>query len=189
MKISIDKKTLVYTHPVFVVGSYDEKDTPNMMVAAWAGVCSSEPPSINISIRKPRKTYTNILLNNSFTVNIPPVKYVKEADFTGVATGKKVNKFDATKLTAVKSELVNAPYVQEFPLNLICKLKQHIDLGVHTMFIGEVLDVLVDESACDAQGIPDIRKIDPFIFDSASRAYYSIGERLINAYTIKSLDD
>lgn len=129
------------------------------------------------------------MLNNAFTVNIPSVKYIREADFTGVASGKNIDKFAATKLTAVKSEIVNAPYVKEFPLNLICKLKQHIELGVHTMFIGEVLDVLVDAEACDESGTPDIKKVNPFIFDSASRAYYSIGDRLINAYSIKSLTD
>jgi len=43
-------------------------------------------------------------------------KLPKEANYFGIASGKKWIKFSAKRLTPVKSNLVDAPYLKEFPL-------------------------------------------------------------------------
>lgn len=50
-----------------------------------------------------------------------------------------------------------------------------MDLGLHTQFIGEILDVKADPSVLGADGLPDILKIRPLVFDTAHRGYYGIG--------------
>jgi flavin reductase (DIM6/NTAB) family NADH-FMN oxidoreductase RutF len=182
MKKSIGKRTLVYTHPVFVVGSYNKYQEPNIMTVSWGGICCSDPPCITVSVRKQRQTYDNIMLNKSFTVNIPSEKYLRETDFVGVFSGKNMKKFDEMKLQAEKSIFVNAPIVKEFPVNLICSLVLTNDLGTHTQFIGEILDVLVDEEVMDSNGLPEMEKVQPFMYDSASRHYYGVGRKLAAAY-------
>jgi flavin reductase (DIM6/NTAB) family NADH-FMN oxidoreductase RutF len=77
----------------------------------------------------------------SFTVSVPSESYAKEADYFGIASGKKVDKFEKTGLTPVKSGLVDAPYVGEFPLVLECRLIKIVKIGLHTEFVGEILDV------------------------------------------------
>ena len=124
-----------------VVGTYDKQEKPNIMTAGWVGICCSKPPCIAVSLRKARYTYSNIVERRAFTVSVPSEKYIKETDYVGIASGKKVEKFSATKLTAVKSDLVDAPYVNEFPLVLECRLLHTIEIGLHTQFIGEILDV------------------------------------------------
>jgi len=96
-----------------------------------------------------------------------------------------MNKFEETGLTAVHSELVEAPYIKQFQLNLSCKLIHTLEIGIHTQFIGEIMDVLIDEDYLNEKNLPDIEKIKPFIYDNASRAYYGIGKKLMNAYTAK----
>lgn len=118
MKKSIGAKTIVYPTPVFIIGTYDKNGKPNAMNAAWGGISCSIPPCVSISLREATYTHGNIKDKGAFTVNIPSEKYIKEADYFGMASGKNENKFDVTSLTAVKSEKVDAPYIEEFPLVL-----------------------------------------------------------------------
>jgi flavin reductase (DIM6/NTAB) family NADH-FMN oxidoreductase RutF len=184
MKKSIGAKTLAIPTPVWIIGTYDKAGKPNVMTAAWAGVCCSSPPCIGVSLQKPRYSYGNILQRKAFTVNIPSEAYVKEADYFGLVSGEKVEKFAATGLTPVKSDAVDAPYVKEFPLVLECRLIQTIEIGVHTQFIGEIMDVKADESVLGETGIPDIEKVKPIIFAPGTRTYQGIGKFLGKAFSI-----
>jgi len=184
MKKSLGAKTIAYPTPVFVVGTYDKDGKPNVMTAAWAGICCSVPPCIYVSLRKATYTYGNILERKAFTVSIPSESHVKEADYFGIASGRDVDKFKATGLTPVKSDLVDAPYVKEFPLVLECKLLRHIEIGLHTEFIGEIVDVKADETILDKDGIPDIERIRPIVFSPEGHKYNGVGNFLGKAFSI-----
>ncbi|MGF7117058.1 flavin reductase family protein [Methanobacterium oryzae] len=183
MKKSIGAKTIVYPTPVFIIGTYDIDGKPNAMNAAWGGISCSAPPCVSISLREATYSHGNIVHKEAFTVNIPSEKYIKEADYFGMASGRNEDKFDATGLTPVKSELVDAPYIREFPLILECKLVNTTELGLHTHFTGEILDVKVDENLMD-NGNPDIEQIKPFLYDPSFRAYYGIGKPLGSAFSV-----
>lgn len=183
MKKSIGAKTIVYPTPVFIIGTYDKDGKPNAMNAAWGGISCSSPPCVSISLREATYTHGNIIKKEAFTVNIPSQTYIKEADYFGIASGKDEDKFAATGLTPVKSKLVDAPYIEEFPLILECKLVHTAELGLHTHFTGEIIDVKVDENLLD-HGDPDIGQIKPFLYDPSFRAYYSIGKYLGNAFSV-----
>lgn len=184
MKKSIGAKTIVYPTPVFIVGTYDKDGKSNAMSAAWAGICCSSPPCISVSLRKATYTYGNIVEHRAFTVSIPSQDFVREADYLGIASGRNEDKFFATKLTPVKSDLVNAPYVKEFPLILECKLLHTLEIGLHTLFVGEILDIKADETVLGDDGLPRIEKIKPLIFSPVSPEYYSVGKYLGKAFSI-----
>jgi flavin reductase (DIM6/NTAB) family NADH-FMN oxidoreductase RutF len=183
MKKSIGAKTFVFPTPVFVVGSYDKSDRPNEMVVAWGGICCSKPPCVAISIREATYTYGNIMARKAFTISIPSEKFIQEADYFGIVSGRTEDKFTATKLTPVKSDLVDAPYVKEFPFVVECSVIQTLKLGSHTLFIGEIKDVKADDAVLGKDGAPDIEKIKPMIFDPANRGYYGIGKYLGEAFS------
>jgi flavin reductase (DIM6/NTAB) family NADH-FMN oxidoreductase RutF len=109
MKKSLGANTIVSTTPVWAIGTYDKEGKPNVITAAWGGVCCSKPPCIYVSLRKATHTYGNIMERKAFTVSIPSETYTKEADYFDIASGKTVDKFSAKGLTPVKSELVDAP--------------------------------------------------------------------------------
>lgn len=176
MKKSLGVSTHAMPTPVWLVGTYDNAGKPNLATVAWGGVCSSDPASVTVSLRKARYSYDAILRRGAFTVNIPSREFVVAADFAGIASGKTVDKFAAAGLTAVKSTLVDAPYVAEFPLVIECRLLQTVEIGVHTQFIGEIVDVKADESVLDANGVPDPAKVLPLIYSPTNRTYYSLGE-------------
>jgi len=164
--------------PVWVIGSYDKEGKPNVMTSAWVGICCSKPPCVTISLRKATYTFGNIMERKAFSVNIPSESFAKEVAYFGSASGRDVNKFSKTGLTPVKSDLVDAPYIKEFPIVIECKLLQTLELGSHTMFIGEIMDVKANKSILGGDGLPDIKKLRPFVYAPGSSNFYKTGKYL-----------
>jgi flavin reductase (DIM6/NTAB) family NADH-FMN oxidoreductase RutF len=123
----------------------------------------------------------------AFTVSIPSQEHVREADYFGVASGKDEDKFARSGLTATPSDRVDAPYVEEFPLVLECNVSAVHELGLHTQFIGEIVDVRADESVLDEKGRPRMEAVRPILFSTGNRAYFGVGEELAPAFEVKEL--
>jgi flavin reductase (DIM6/NTAB) family NADH-FMN oxidoreductase RutF len=184
MQKSLGAITLVYPTPVFVVGTYDAQGKPNVMTASWGGICCSRPPCVTVSLRKATYTHGNIIARKAFTISIPSEAHVKAVDHFGLVSGREVDKFAATKLTPVRSDLVDAPYVQEFPMIVECRLVHTIELGLHTQFVGVVADVKVDEAALGSDGKADIQKVRPLVFTPDTQSYYGIGTFIAKAFSV-----
>jgi flavin reductase (DIM6/NTAB) family NADH-FMN oxidoreductase RutF len=184
MKKSIGAKTIVFPTPVFIVGTYDKNGRPNVAAVAWGGICCSRPPCVSVALRAATYSHGNIKARKAFTISLPSEKYIKEADYFGIVSGKNDDKFSATKLTPVKSDCVDAPYVKEFPLILECSLKETLELGLHTLFVGEIKDVKAEEDVLDKSGEPDIAKIHPLMYDHAKQGYNGVGKYLGQAFSI-----
>lgn len=184
MKKSVGAKTLAMPTPVWLVGTYDAEEKPNIMTAAWGGICCSTPPCITVSLRKATHSYAAIEARKAFTVSIPSEDQVAQADYAGIISGRDRNKFADCNWTSVKSDLVDAPYVAETPLVVECRLLHTVEVGLHTMFVGEIVDVKADEALISDKGYPDITKVKPFIWDTAHRGYYGLGQFLGKAWEI-----
>ena len=183
MKKNMGPELGICPTPVVVVGTYDENDKPNLATLAWVGVCCSEPPSVQVAIRKSRHSYASILARKAFSVNVPSVKYVVETDYAGIASGKHENKFDVTKLTPVRGGMTDAPMVMEFPISMECRLTHTLLLGSHDIFIGEILACWVDEAVLDGNGKPDPKKVDPLAF-SISGGYFGLGNFIAASHNV-----
>jgi len=176
-KQSLGARTLLPT-PVWIIGTYDKEGKSNMMTAAWVGICCSQPPCVTISLREATYTYSNIMERKAFTVNIPSEGFAKEASYFGSVSGRDVDKLAITGLTPVRSELVDAPYLKEFPLIVECEVIYTYKVGLHTMFIGEIKDVKADASILGENGYPDAKKLHSIIFSPGSAEFYKTGEFL-----------
>ncbi len=184
MKQSMGAKTLAMPCPVWLVGTYDEAGQPNLMTVAWGGICCTQPPCLAVSLRKATHSYAAIETRKSFTVNIPGAAQAAQADFVGITSGRDTDKFGVCGWTAVPSLLVDAPYVAEVPLIIECRLLHTLEIGLHTQFVGEIVDVKADPAVLGAKDYPDITKVQPFIWDSAHRRYFALGESLGKAWEI-----
>ncbi|UCF78159.1 MAG: flavin reductase family protein [Candidatus Eiseniibacteriota bacterium] len=184
MKKSIGAKTAIYPTPVLVIGTYDKTGKPNLATVAWGGVCCSRPPCVAVSLRKATYSHANIVARKAFTVNILSVARLAEADYYGMASGREENKFSRTGVTPVKSDLVDAPYGKEFPLVLECRLKHTVELGLHTQFVGEILDAKADEAVMGDNEYPDIEKLRPILYAPGSQKYYAVGECVGDAFSV-----
>lgn len=169
-----------YTYPqtVFIIASYDENGTPCAMNAAWCGI--SEANEISMCLSANHKTTENILNKKAFTISMADKKHVAECDYFGIATGNKVkDKIKEAGLTVSKSNLVDAPIINELAVCVECKL---ISYDKDTCIMkGEIINVSVDES-CLTDGKVDVSKVEPITFDPFNNAYHVIGEKVGDAW-------
>ena len=170
--------------PAFLIGSYDRDGRPNIMTAAWAGICCSRPPCVGVGIAHERWSHDSILERQAFTISIPSADMAARADAAGMRSGRDTDKFELLDFTPVKGSLAGAPYAAECPAVLELRLREHHDLGTHTFFIGEVLDVKIREDCLDAKGKPDPALINPLLFAPVSRTYWNLGAPLGKGFAL-----
>lgn len=187
MKKSLGAAALAMPLPVWVIGSYGDDGAPCLMTAAWCGICCSDPPAVTVSLRPSRLSHANILARRAFTVNIPSRQHAAAVDCIGLVSGKDTDKFLTTGLTPVGSELVDAPYIGEFPLVLECTVAEVVELGSHTLFVGRIADVKADAAALGADGLPALARVDPLVCSPADKMYYAVGQAVGRTYSLGRL--
>ena len=129
--------------PTMVTCSHDGKD--NVFTVAWTGITNTIPPKTYISVRPSRHSYEIIKRTGEFVINLVPTSLAKTADFCGIYTGAKVNKFERCGLTPIPCAEVGAPCIAECPVSIVCRVCDVIPLGTHDMFLADILAVYADE--------------------------------------------
>lgn len=164
-----------------MIATYGDDNVVDVMNMAWGGICAENMVSLNID--EDQKTSENIKKRGAFTLSIADIPHIEAADFFGIASGNKMpDKFERSGLSAVKSEKVDAPIVQEFPLTLECRvIEDKMEVYGHHI-IGEIVGVLADEAVLDEKGKVDAAKLNAFVFDQFRSGYYAIGEKVGQAW-------
>ena len=177
MRVEINTHDSVITpEAVLIIGTYDENGVPNAMNAAWG--TQTDFNEITISLSK-HKTTENIEKTGAFTVSFGTESTVTISDYFGIESGKKVNKIEKAGCHVHKSENVNAPIIEEYPLTLECKLKSwNPEEGI---LVGEIVAEQADESIM-TDGDVDLDKLKPIIYDSAIKAYRGVGPVIAKAF-------
>lgn len=173
----------IFPMPVLMIATYNEDGSVNVMNAAWGTM--QERGTVALNLSESHKTVQNIKARGAFTVSIADADHMVEADYFGVESGNQVpDKFARSGLTAVKSEKVDAPVIQEFPITLECKVVEDKTEVYGHHVLGEIVGVLADESVLDESGRVDPSKLNAFVFDQFQNGYYAIGEKLGLAWNI-----
>ena len=181
MKKNLGAIPAVYPMPVLMVAAYDENGTVNVLNAAWGMTCDMD--KIALFIDEDHKTTQNILKTKAFTVSLADREHMEQADFFGIATGNKMpDKFERSGCHAVKSEFVNAPIVEEFPVVMECELAEVIDTPNMYAIVGKVVNVAADEAVINDKGKINCEKLNALIFDQFNSGYYVSGEKAGKAW-------
>ncbi len=181
-KIPVGPKLYAYPMPAFLVGANIE-DKPNFMAVAWGGIANSEPPMLSVAIRHHRHTYLGIKQNMTFSVNIISANLVKEMDYCGIVSGSQVDKSAACHFKIFYGKLKTAPLIEQCPVNMECRVIHLLNLGTHTLVIGQIEETYVSED-CLSDGNPDMSKIMPVIADIPARNYHVPGDFIGKAFSI-----
>lgn len=179
MRKTLKPKAYIYPLPVLIIGTYDENGTPNAMNAAWGTVADTDVVSVCLS--STHKTVKNLIKTKAFTLSIADVKNVAEADYVGIVSGNKTpDKLQKTGWTTTKSENVNAPIFDQLPLCLECEVIGY-DLDTE-ICMGKVVGVSADEKILDKNGKIDLSVFKPIAYDCDTHGYYTLGERVGEAF-------
>lgn len=91
-------------------------------------------------------------------------------------------------VNGLKERPIAFPYTfltfNERQLILECRLLHTIEIGLHTQFISEIVDVKADETVLGENGLPDAGKVQTFSYDPGSRCNYGTGFRLAQAFDV-----
>ena len=166
--------------PVLMVATYNEDGSVNVMNAAWGTM--QERGIVALNLTESHKTVKNIKARGAFTVSIADAAHVVEADYLGVESGNRVlKKFENSGLTASKSEKVDAPVINEFPLCLECEFIEYQNGAYGLGVIGKVVNVTADESVIVDDKI-DMSLVNAIAFDPYTHGYYKVTERVGEAF-------
>ncbi len=170
----------IFPMPVLMVATYNEDGSVNVMNAAWGTM--QERDHVVLNLTETHKTIKNIKARGAFTVSIADAAHVVEADYFGVESGNRVsNKFQNSGLTANKSEIVDAPVINEFPLCLECEFVEYQNNKYGCGVIGRVVNVTADESVLVEDKI-DMALVNAIAFDPYTHGYYKVTERVGEAF-------
>ena len=181
MRKNIKTTEAIFPMPVLMIATYNEDGSVDVMNAAWGTMLSRNQVILNLT--ESHKTVKNIKERKAFTVSIADSKHVVEADYLGIVSGNNTpNKFENTKLTATKSENVDAPIINEFPICMECEFIEYQDDEYGAGVIGKVVNVTADESVMNGDNA-DISLVDAISFDPYTHGYYKVSERVGNAFS------
>lgn len=170
----------IFPMPVLMVATYNEDGSVNVMNAAWGTM--QERDHVVLNLTETHKTVKNIKARGAFTVSIADAAHLVEADYFGVETGNKVpNKFEKSGLTASRSELVDAPIINEFPLCLECEFVEYQENKYGCGVIGKVINISADEKIFKDDKL-DMSLVKAIAFDPYTHGYYLVGERVGEAF-------
>ena len=174
-------KPYLFPMPTYMIGTYNEDDSVDVMMMAWGGICAEDMVALNLEAD--HKTVANIRARKAFTLAIPGTDTMKESDFFGIATSNKMaDKFARSGLHAVRSSRVDAPIITEYPVTLECSAVDFQDQPYGLRILGRIVNVTADEKVLDEKGRIDAGKIHAFAFDQMRNGYYEIGEKIGQAW-------
>ena len=167
---------MLYPVPAVMVICGRPKETPNIITVAWAGTVCSDPVMVSVSVRKERYSYDIIKDTGEFVINLVTKDLAYAADYCGVRSGRDVDKFRDMKLTPLRSTCIQAPGIEESPVNLECQVSQVVELGSHDMFLSKVVAVTVDKDHMDEKGKFHLNETGLVAYSHGE--YFLLGEKL-----------
>lgn len=181
MKKDLGVKPYLFPMPTYMIGTYNEDGTADVMMMAWGGICAEDMVALNLEVD--HKTVANLKARGAFTLAVPGTDTLEASDFFGIASANKMaDKFERSGLHAVKSERVDAPIIEEYPLTLECTVEKMEDEPYGLRVLGKIVNVLADETVLDEKEKIDAGKLNAFLFDQMRNGYYAVGEKIGQAW-------
>ena len=177
-KVNLGQQAYVLPMAQTILGSY-LNGKPNFMALGWLSRVNAKPAMLGVGVNKGNQTHNAIAVSGEFSVNFPSTDMVAVTDYTGLVSGKRVDKSGLFGL--FNGELKAAPMIKECPLTIECKLYQQVDLPTNSFFIGEIVGAYSEEQYL-TDGNPDIKKVNPFVLTVPDNRYWSIGECVGHAW-------
>ena len=178
-KVNIGEQAYVLPMATTILGSHLE-DRANFMALGWLTRVNFKPPMLGVAVNQGHASHGAIVETGEFSVNFPTVEMVKITDYLGLVSGKRIDK--SKFFNIFYGKLKKAPMISECPLTIECKLVKTVELPTNSFFIGEIVGAYSEERFL-TDGVPDIKKINPFLLTMPDNGYWSVGELIGRAWS------
>ena len=178
MKKNLKPISGIFPMPVLMIATYNEDGSVDVMNAAWGMAQSMN--HLKLCLTESHKTVKNIKRTGCCTVALGTKKLVAESDYLGLVSANNVaDKFAKSGLHALKSENVDAPVIEEYPICMECKLVGFEDDGT----LVEVVNILAEEKYLNEDGTIKLDEMEIISYDPYGHGYYVVGEKVGQAFS------
>ena len=182
MRKNFGPKPFIYPQPVLIVATYAENGQPDAMNVAYGGILNSNRLQINIGVR--HKTSDNIKLRNAFTVGIADEEHLAAADYVGIVSGHdEKNKMEKSGFKLTKSNFVDAPFIEDLPIVLECKVEEINQYDQTLRIVAEIVNASVDDKILDENGNIDPEKLNAISYDPCNHYYLKLAQKVGTAFS------
>jgi flavin reductase (DIM6/NTAB) family NADH-FMN oxidoreductase RutF len=176
-KDDLDARRLLGGAPVVLV-SVKWRDQVNILPVAWSMPVSVVPPLVAIAVHPSRYSHDMIQHSEEFALNIPGPRLLDHVQYFGVVTGAEVNKLEASRLPTFSARKVYPPLLEHCVGWIECGLEDAVTFGDHTIFVGRVVAVQVDDEAFDENWSLKDEDARPLHYLGGTR-YSTLGELMV----------
>ena len=139
--------------PAIVTSVRGKPGNPDELAVLWTFVVNGDPAQIGVAAGDEHIAGGLIALHREFVLNVPTASMIHGFDVVDFRSGRPGDKFAASGFTRGQATRVNAPTVNEAPIQLECRLIHTLRVPpVRTVFIAEVVATTVHEGVCDDDG-------------------------------------
>ena len=177
MKENLGETNALYPLVTAIVGSVVD-GTPDFATVAHVGIAHLK--GITLGMGRTHLTNEGIKANREFSVSIPSAAMLDVTDYIGMASGRTLDK--SGLFDVFYGALKSAPLVDDGPVTMACRLIEHVELPTHDLFVGEIVETYADVEVL-TNGVVDIAKVKPLLFDMGSKKYWSLGEPLAKCWS------
>ena len=177
MKVELPEHRRLQPGPASVVvmaTCVGKEGRPNIITLGMYMPISSKPPMVCIGVAPRRFSHGLIEETGEFVINTPPISLVEQMHYCGVKSGRDVDKFAETGLTAIPSLKVRPPRIEECFGHIECRVVQSHVFGDHTLFVGEVVASSADEDVMDGDAL-NVLKARPTV--QKNHVYFTVTDK------------
>jgi flavin reductase (DIM6/NTAB) family NADH-FMN oxidoreductase RutF len=145
-------KLLVSTivpRPVAWVVSLDKDGVRNAAPYSFFNGFASDPPIVGLGVglrgTNKKDTLSNIEATGQFTICLVSEAQALQMNITATEFGPEVDEITEAGLETVPSTIVKPPRIAGSPVAMECELFQLVPLGLHTLVLGKVLAMYVQD--------------------------------------------
>ena len=176
MRKNFKPESMLFPLPVLVLGSYDKEGKPNAMTASWGGIYDTN--QVFICLASDHKSSENIKERHEFSISFATKDTVVISDYFGIKSGYREDKISKSKVTVKKCEHIDAPYFEEFPVFLECKVYSLKEENETIYLVADILNISAKESVLNEKGRIDISKLEPISYNPSMHTYNIVSEQV-----------
>ncbi len=145
--------------PAVLVSCRGTDGRDNALAVAYCCNCSFNPPMVMVGIVPSRFSYRMIKDTGCFVVNLVEESYKEVFDYLGSHSGRDGDKLAKMNVKTSEAVKINAPVLDDCPVNMECRVVGSIVTGSHEMFAGRIEYVHAREEILDREGNIDFSKL------------------------------
>lgn len=165
--------------PAILLSVHGIGDGPDEVSVVWTFVVNGKPPQIGVSIAHEHVAQRLVAQRREFVLNVPVAGIAEAFDKVDMASHGAGDKYALAGLTRGRAVAVDAPTVEECPIQVECRATQTLDVPpARRMFVADVVATTVVEGCVTDDEMLLVERVPFFGMTAGSGGLHVMGPRV-----------